>query len=100
MLSFQFCTPTVQFFIAHEEHPANQWKILKEHYSEIGGISTSQNLLEEFYGENVNFNSMDEYGSRFKSYQDQLAFTDKKLSDASLISQLLRHLAQGTSNPA
>ena len=28
MLIFQFCTSTVQSFIAHEEDPAKQWKIL------------------------------------------------------------------------
>ena len=52
-------------------------------------MRTGQNLLEEFHREKfVNFNSMDEYGSKLKSYQDQLAFTDKKRSDASLISQV------------
>ena len=87
VLIFQFCTPTVQSCIAHEEDSAKQWRILKEHYGEGNGSSTSQNLLEEFYYEKfVNVNSMDEYGSRLKSCQDQLAFTNKKLSDASLIS--------------
>ena len=31
MLIFQYCTPTVQSFIAHEEDPSKQWRILKEH---------------------------------------------------------------------
>ena len=56
---------------------------------EIGGISTGQNLLEEFYHE-----KFDEYDSRLKSYQDQLALTDKTLSDASLISQLTNDLSR------
>ena len=57
-------------------------------YSRVNDDSEArQALFEEFWMEQFkNYKTVDEYGAKLKTYQDQLAnITDRRLPDSSLI---------------
>ena len=94
-LIYQSCTPLPQSYIAHEDNPSTMWFILRDLYSRIGDDDDAgQELFEEFWLEQFKkYGSMEEYGAKLKTYQDQLAcVSDKKITDSNLILQLIRGL--------
>ena len=94
-LIYQSCTPLPQSYIAHEDNPSTMWHILRDLYSRIGDDDDAgQELFEEFWLEQFKkYGSMEEYGAKLKTYQDQLAcVSNKKITDSNLILQLIRGL--------
>ena len=87
-LIYQSCTPLPQSYIAHEDNPSTMWHILRDLYSRIGDDEDAgQELFEEFWLEQFKkYGSMEEYGAKLKTYQDQLAcVSDKQITDSNLI---------------
>ena len=93
-LIYQSCTTLPQSYIAHEKDPAKMWSILERLYSRTNDDETGQTLFEEFWTEQFQkYKSIEEYGAKLKSYQDQLAhITERRLTDSNLIFQLIKGL--------
>ena len=94
-LIYQSCTPTPQSYIANERDPARMWSILEDLYSRVhDDEEAGQALFEEFWAEQFHkYKSVDEYGAKLKTYQDQLAhIADRHLTDSNLIQQLIKGL--------
>ena len=93
-LIYQSCATIPQSHIAHEKDPAKMWSILEDLYSRINDDNEAgQALFEEFWMEQFkNYKTVDEYGAKLKTYQDQLAITERRLPDSSLIQQLTKQL--------
>ena len=93
-LIYQSCPTIPQSHIVHEKDSAKMWSILEDLYSRINDDNEAgQALFEEFWMEQFkNYKTVDEYGAKLKTYQDQLAITDRRLQDSSLIQQLTKQL--------
>ena len=94
-LIYQSCTPTPQSYIANEKDPARMWSILEDLYSRVhDDEEAGQALFEEFWAEQFHkYKSVDEYGAKLKTYQDQLAhIADRRLTDSNLTLQLIKGL--------
>ena len=96
-LIYQSCTPTPQSYIANEKDPARMWSILEDLYSRVHDDEEAGHaLFEEFWAEQFHkYKSIDEYGAKLKTYQDQLAhIADRRLTDSNLTLQLIKGLPQ------
>ena len=75
--------------------PAKMWSILEDLYSRVGDDGEAgQTLFEEFWTEQFQkYKTIEEYGAKLKTYQDQLAnITERRLTDRNLIFQLMKGL--------
>ena len=71
-LIYQSCTSTPQSYIANEKDPAKMWSILEDLYSRVHDDEEAGHaLFEEFWAEQFHkYKSIDEYGTKLKTYQD------------------------------
>ena len=81
--------PDIQRYVDPED-PATMWKALNNQFDTIKSEGMTSAIMEQFYFDRLSETErVDEYITRLKGYQSQLAFTDEPLSDTNVCSRLL-----------